>query len=510
MSVNADEARLWKQFLAHAKRARAKPTFDEEERNPKTQIAEQFRAALANARNGNEWLPAIKTAFQQGLLFNLTVRAHRDWLREWAAADPESLGHALGAFTDSAIGADERFAAFAQAAATFEATEAAETPPAAILALGSLFNFAIEPESLPLVRQWHFEQLEQILGYEIRSASPEAAYPQHLAFAGEVRARMEESGLPVRDMVDVQSLMLIAALEQCFWTGSEPVAIGEPPPSAKAGARGKTGQTAYLSVCAVYKNEAPYLREWIEFHRLVGVEHFFLYNHRSTDEHREMLAPYLEEGVVSLRDWDAELLDQREVYDHCLEEHGHRSRWIAFIDLDEFLFSPSGPSVPEVLREYEGWPGIGVNWAVFGTSGHERRPPGLVIENYLMRVEHPANRFIKSIVDPSRALRCIMIHDFEYDALMTMDENHYPVHSVRSKSVSFSRLRINHYLTKSNEEARAKVDRPNKWRDHVRWRSDGLEQDFPQVQDQTILKYVPAVREALKMTAARGRPSRNG
>jgi len=138
------------------------------------------------------------------------------------------------------------------------------------------------------------------------------------------------------------------------------------------------------------------------------------------------------------------------------------------------------------------------------------RPLRLVIENYLMRVEHPANRFIKSIVDPSRALRCIMIHDFEYDALMTMDENHYPVHSVRSKSVSFSRLRINHYLTKSNEEARAKVDRPNKWRDHVRWRSDGLEQDFPQVQDQTILKYVPAVREALKMTAARGRPSRNG
>ena len=34
----------------------------------------------------------------------------------------------------------------------------------------------------------------------------------------------------------------------------------------------------YLAICAIYRDEAPYLREWIEFHRLVGVEHFFLYD----------------------------------------------------------------------------------------------------------------------------------------------------------------------------------------------------------------------------------------
>jgi hypothetical protein len=508
MSVNADETRLWDQFLAHAKRARAKPTFDTEEREPKIQIAEQFRAALAVARDGGEWLPAVKAALQGGLLINLTVRAHRDWFREWAATDPELLGQALGGFVDATVSAEERFASFARAAGKFEATGAA-TPPAAVLALGSLFNFATEPESLPLVREWHFRQMEKLLGYETRPVAPEVAYPQHLAFAGEVRSRMEEAGLGVRDMIDVQSLILIAALEQGFWTGSEPCPIGAPP-SRPRGPAARKKPPAYLSACAVYRNEGPYLREWIEFHRLVGVERFFLYNHRSNDEHREMLAPYLEEGIVTVRDWDAEVLDQRVVYDHCLKEHGRQSRWIAFIDLDEFLFSPTGKSVPEMLREYEGWPGIGVNWAVFGMSGHETKPSGLVIENYLMRVDHPANRFIKSIVDPSRAVRCIMIHDFEYESLLTMDENHYPVHGVRSKSVSFSRLRINHYLTKSNEEARAKVDRPNKWRDHVRWRSDRLEDEFPQMADRTILDYVPAVREALARTAARSQASRSG
>ena len=52
----------------------------------------------------------------------------------------------------------------------------------------------------------------------------------------------------------------------------------------------------YLSVCAIYKNEARYLAEWLEFHLLAGVEHFFLYNNNSTDDHREVLAPYLRAG----------------------------------------------------------------------------------------------------------------------------------------------------------------------------------------------------------------------
>lgn len=33
--------------------------------------------------------------------------------------------------------------------------------------------------------------------------------------------------------------------------------------------------SVYLAVCAIFRDEAPYLAEWIEFHRLVGVEHFY-------------------------------------------------------------------------------------------------------------------------------------------------------------------------------------------------------------------------------------------
>ena len=38
----------------------------------------------------------------------------------------------------------------------------------------------------------------------------------------------------------------------------------------------------YLAASTIYRDDAEYLPEWIEFHRLVGVERFFLYDNGST------------------------------------------------------------------------------------------------------------------------------------------------------------------------------------------------------------------------------------
>ena len=56
-------------------------------------------------------------------------------------------------------------------------------------------------------------------------------------------------------------------------------------------------------MCAIYRDEAAYLREWVEFHRVVGVERFYLYDNHSVDDHRHALAPYIADGTVVLHDW---------------------------------------------------------------------------------------------------------------------------------------------------------------------------------------------------------------
>ena len=264
-----------------------------------------------------------------------------------------------------------------------------------------------------------------------------------------------------------------------------------------------TSDPVYLSVCAIYRDEAPYLREWIEFHRLVGVERFYLYDNNSVDDHREQLAPYVDEGIVVPHDWPLSP-GQLQAYEHALGAYREESRWIAFLDLDEFLFSPEKRPLPEVLAGYERWPALGANWAVFGASGHETKPPGLVIESYVWRCRQSqdGNRMIKSIVDPRRAVECRDPHHFRYlDDALAVDENEQPIRYARTPSGSWRHIRVNHYFTKSEQEFRAKLAKGKA--DKAEGREPALRNlrrivdSLHLEKDETILSYLPALRAAL-------------
>jgi Glycosyltransferase family 92 len=263
-----------------------------------------------------------------------------------------------------------------------------------------------------------------------------------------------------------------------------------------------TPKPHYLGIGAIYRWEAENLREWVAFHRVVGVDRFFMYDNASEDDHLEALAPFIEDGSVTVHPWPV-FPGQGSAYDHCLARHGDEVRWIAFLDVDEFLFSPATGRLPELLAEYEEWAGVCVHRAEFGTSGHKERPEGLVLENFVHRARQPPDSrgHFKSIVDPARVARCASVHHFVYREGNAVDENGSRiVTGIRPERtvVSFSRLRINHYRTKSEEEMR------RKW---AMWEERGLSRlEIPAIRvemssiyepDETITSYVPALREAL-------------
>lgn len=287
----------------------------------------------------------------------------------------------------------------------------------------------------------------------------------------------------------------------------------------------------YLSICAMFKNKGRYLREWIEFHRLVGVEHFFLYNNLSDDNYLSILKYYVDRGIVTLRDWPESWKKgtQTNVYRDCLDQYGNKSRWIAFIDLDEFLFAPNAETLPGVLKEYEGFPGIVVNWQVYGSSGHKKKPDGLVIENFTMkaRTDWIRNKHVKSIVDPGKTVRPAGAHVFEYHSGgAAVTENLEPVRNVTYgrlsrglkklligimpgipvdpyvvrqsllKRVSVNKLRINHYIVKSEEEAleAMKYHIQHRYLNQMHWLRY---HDRNDERDTILCGYVPALKKRL-------------
>jgi glycosyltransferase involved in cell wall biosynthesis len=262
---------------------------------------------------------------------------------------------------------------------------------------------------------------------------------------------------------------------------------------------------------AAIKNEAPYLDEWLAFGVLEGVEHVLLYDNCSTDDSRQVLQPWIEAGIVELFDWPVHWKDgaQTKAYADALTRLRGRTRWAAFIDPDEYLFSPSGKPLPEILKWYERHAGVVVNWQCYGTSGHKTRPAGLTIENYTRRARTgwARNRRVKTIVDPSLAVEPRSGHLFTVQSGHTLvTEDFKPVGIVRAKNgrrrlrhlaarlpylpfdpysvirpareqVSVSELRINHYVTRSEEDLLLKYkdrdtmrerDRLSHWRYHDR------------------------------------------
>jgi hypothetical protein len=275
--------------------------------------------------------------------------------------------------------------------------------------------------------------------------------------------------------------------------------IDSPPPLEPP----EDDRETYLSVCSIFFNEAPYLAEWIEFHRLAGVERFFLYDHESTDSSRDVLAPYLADGTVVVYDWPV-YPGQQEAFEDCAERHRFDSRWIAFIDLDEFLYSPADRTLPEVLRDFEQWPGVLVNRPTYGTSGHETRPPGLAIENYLLRSGMGRRSVVsKTVARPEYLDRCPEIHVWSYTEGHAVDELKRPAPIEYALSSSFSLLRLNHYMTRSREECERKLVTPTAGQVTFRtWTFEARDAALNDITDATAAAYAPAVKDALRRRSA--------
>jgi glycosyl transferase family 92 len=232
----------------------------------------------------------------------------------------------------------------------------------------------------------------------------------------------------------------------------------------------------------------------------MGAERFFLYDNESTDDHEAVLRPYVAEGVAVVHRWP-EHPGQQTAYDHCLSEHGRESRWIAFIDIDEFLFSPVRPDLPELLREFEPWAAIGVNRATYGTSGLKEKPDGLVIESYLMK--WPGAASIKSIVDPGRTVRSLNPHAFAYrEGDFAVDEHGRRIDGWFTDEFTLERLRVNHYYTRSEAEFRHKLEHVRADNAQLRERPANWARTTGRERDETITRYAPALRDAIAARVA--------
>lgn len=291
-------------------------------------------------------------------------------------------------------------------------------------------------------------------------------------------------------------LFTLLALRSATTTRYEELTITTPPPR-----RVMPPRAAYAAVCVVAKNPTSEdLVEWIVHHLSLGVGHIYWYDHNSTEDLSRVVAPFEQAGLLT---WlhpagDAAHPVQLPVYHHCGDTYGHRHEWLAYIDADEMLWLPGAQKdelaqdeqpLVTLLREFEAYAGLSVNWVMYGSSGHVARPHDTTLRAYSrcmtgsIKTNELADmhqRHVKTIVHTARLRTPFrfyhphgghFVHDLvpvEPDQEIRVraqkgpfvDERFRPLPEAHlTESHTAERIALLHFITRSREDFEAKVAR---------------------------------------------------
>ena len=241
-----------------------------------------------------------------------------------------------------------------------------------------------------------------------------------------------------------------------------------------------------LAIVAIMKNEGPYLREWIEFHKLMGVEKFYLYDNESNDDTQDILKPYIKSGLVDYTFFPGQKR-QLPAYEDCISKHKKETKWLAVIDLDEFIVPVKDADIQSFLnRQSQKIAQFIIPWVIFGSNGHNDKPDGLVIENYTKRAKR--SWLYKSIINPRM--------------VMNMGCHEHNV-AGSTQSLKMSDIRVHHYHCKSWAEYKLRAARGDAW--------DGMDagikkyqrecfdkHDLNEVVDNTAARFAPQISKIIK------------
>lgn len=296
--------------------------------------------------------------------------------------------------------------------------------------------------------------------------------------------------------------------------GGRELAARALPPIAKGDRR-----DGRIALVAIMKDEQDYVAEWLEFYILQGVSKFIIYDNGSTDRTVDIVKSYARHVDCTVIPWRTFVLRdgnafslQALAYAHALTNFGQDVRWMAFLDVDEFLFATSGEPLVTAMAEFADLPSLSIPWTNFGPNGHTTKPEGLVIENYTECTPHPMQQSqrslvrYKSIVDPSQ-VSGMGTHHFPLigHGLVMFNENRVRIATANAHNPSIvvpGKLQLNHYFTRSVEEMEARIAKGRisrngkKIENYIDRRLRAYQ--VHTARDEKILQFLPALKEQMR------------
>jgi hypothetical protein len=268
----------------------------------------------------------------------------------------------------------------------------------------------------------------------------------------------------------------------------------------------------YLTTATIVHGEAKYIREFVAFHKLVGVDHMLIFMDGGFDRPtHDAIHDFIATGFVKLISWPRFIKDRNNqflAYQYAVAEMRGKTTWLAMIDADEFLFAPTSADLKSELRRLEHLSALAVYSHTFGTGGVDHIPEGgLVTETLTKRGsrDHFKNRTQRTIAKPEavRAIRsantCVLKGTF----FLGWDEAGVAVKATGEAGHPSQALRINHYFTRAEADLRIKLERQyfGKSKRHTKMdtkRAEASDGSLSVEDDFALAPYLPDLKKLMR------------
>ena len=127
-------------------------------------------------------------------------------------------------------------------------------------------------------------------------------------------------------------------------------------------------------MCSIIKEENKYIKDFIKHYKLLGYNHFFIYdnNDKNGEKLEDVISDEINSGLVSIFNFRGfrgkKRGPQMDAYYNCYKNFKNYCSWISFFDIDEYLIIDKGfITLQQLLNNdrYKNCDGISVNWKVY-------------------------------------------------------------------------------------------------------------------------------------------------
>lgn len=222
-----------------------------------------------------------------------------------------------------------------------------------------------------------------------------------------------------------------------------------------------------ITLVAIAKDEGRYIIEWLAYHLALGVNKIIVFCNDSTDDMVGKLTRLAQaDNRIDWVDWPSvsNASPQRTAYNEAVKRV--KTKWLSFIDIDEFIVPLAQDSIPSWLATIPGdVASVHINWRGFGSSGIQDSRYELVTRTFMKCSikEWGNNRHFKTVARTD-LVTSVLIHDIKTSGgrrVLTDFNDLNALDAGRSERIVYSGIQINHYQSKTFSEFKARMRRGN-------------------------------------------------